>query len=166
VRNIAMNMTLPISPNLYETVVLMKPECHTPDIHLPFLLYILNDRNFNQLLTVKGSLDVSTELNQMILLFFLRVAVLNELYTSLTALHQLPFLSDLIKSWMKSLDKQTAVCSALTWRATIVHQLQSKSDTAQQELVEAIRLNRTQVAQLLFRFGSVRSSLRYLRLLG
>jgi hypothetical protein len=165
VRKIAMNMTLPICPNLYEKIVVMKPESHTPDIHLPFSLVFSDDYNFNELQTVKGSLDLSTQLNQTFLPFLLQAALSEELYTSLKALQQgdrpLSFLSDLAKPWVKSLDKQTAVCSALTWRLTVLHELQSSAETAQQEIVESIRLNRTLISQLLLKFGSIRSSLRF-----
>jgi hypothetical protein len=179
-RTVTINTTLPGTPELYPKVVFISPETNSPVINLPFST---TSTSANDIASAGRFLDLTTRFSSVYLPLLIRAALSTEVWQCLKLLHPrasraIVSLPDLTRAWtgfwMRALDKQMALASAVAWRLLILEECQRTCDqicggpTVQNpaELSEAIRdgirRNRLMFSRLLMKSGATRASLRFL----
>lgn len=174
-RNAYINVSLPMARDLYKQIVVTKRESHTPLVILPFGLFgeTAEEAVFND----KGTTNLPPNLSQVYLPFLFRLAVSEEAYISLREMQQTTHnIADIAATfscvWTRALDKQTAMSSALTWRYTMLQELQNNIDShpvpvvqnqvpqTGQDLKDVMRRNRSLFARLLMKSGASYQALK------
>jgi hypothetical protein len=125
-RNIACNLSLPTTPDLYSHILKIRSCDGRPEINLPFSMLFGQSLDIKQLGMLDQSSDFTSVLSHVYLPFLMRAALADEILASLRALQQRAPPPLLLKKWSTTgpnvLDKQMAFGSILTWRLTLIHE--------------------------------------------